>query len=174
MTRVRIVAAVAALLTALAVQSAVIAPLAMTAPISLPALLVAAVALSDGPGVGIAFGFTTGLVADLGSTHPVGVFALTWMVVGIVCGLAADKTSVRSDAIIAAGVCAAAAGAATGLFAVLNVGGASLGLAVGGLLPSLLGDVALALVLVPLVRGALRADTLRAPRETIVLLGVDS
>jgi rod shape-determining protein MreD len=174
MTRVRVAAAIAALLTALALQSGVIAPLAMAVPISLPAVLVAAIALSDGPGAGIAFGFGAGLIADLGSSHPAGVLALTWMVIGIVCGLGADKASVRADALIAAGVCAVGAAVSTALLAVLGSDGASWGSAVRGCVPSALGDLALALVVVPLVRRFLRADALRAPREPGVLLGADS
>lgn len=173
MTRVRIAAAIAALLTCLALQAGVIAPLVLSVPISLPALLVAAVALSDGPGAGIAFGFAAGLVADLGSDHPAGVFALTWMGIGMVCGLAADKTSVRVDALIASGVAAVGAMVATGLLALVHSSGASIGLAVRDLVPTALGDLVIAIVLVPLVRRALRADALRAPRETVVLLGVD-
>ena len=56
-----------------------VGPLTVPVPVSLPALLVAAVALVDGPGVGMAFGFAAGLLADLGSEHPAGVLALCWM-----------------------------------------------------------------------------------------------
>lgn len=174
MTRVRIVAGIAAVLSALALQAGVVAPLVLPVPISLPALLVAAVALSDGPGAGIAFGFCAGLIADLGSTHPAGVYALTWMAIGIVCGLAADKASVRADALIAAGVCAVGAAASTGLLAVLSADGASFGSAAREFVPSAIGDLLLALVLIPLVRRFLRADALRAPRQHVVLLGIDS
>jgi len=174
MTRIRIAAAIAAVLTCLALQSGVLAPLAISAAISLPAVLVAAVALSDGPGAGIALGFAAGLIADLGSTHPAGVLALTWMGIGMVCGLAADRKSVRADAVIAATLCAVAASLATMLLTLLNADGASLTLAASQFLPTILGDGVLALVLVPLVRRALRADVLRAPRGPVVLLGVDS
>jgi len=173
-TRVRIAAAIAALLSCLAVQAAVIAPLSTSAAVSLPALLVAAVALSDGPGTGIAFGFAAGLVADLGSNHPAGVFALTWMGVGMLCGLAADKTSVRTDAVIATALCAVAASMGTALLTLLKADGATLGLVFREFLPTALGDGLLAIVLVPLVRRALRAELLRAPRVPVVLLGMDS
>jgi cell shape-determining protein MreD len=174
MTRVRLAAGLAALLTCLALQAGVIAPLVMSVPISLPALLVAAVALCDGPGAGIGFGFAAGLIADLGSTHPAGIFALTWMGIGMVCGLAASKTSLRTDILIAGAVCAVGAAAATGLLTIVGADGATAGLAIRDLAPALFGDVVVAIVLVPLVRRVLRADVLRAPREPAVLLGLDS
>jgi rod shape-determining protein MreD len=174
MTRVRIAAGIAGLLTALAVQAGVIAPLSLSIPISLPALLVATVALSDGPGAGIALGFGAGLIADLGSSHPAGVFALTWMAIGIVCGLASGKSSMRSHALLAAIVCAVGAAASTGLLTLVNADGASVGEAVRDFLPTFIGDGLIALVLIPLVHRFLRADALRAPRPPAVLLGVDS
>jgi rod shape-determining protein MreD len=174
MTRVRIAAAVASLLTALALQAGVVAPLSLSIPISLPALLVAAVALSDGPGAGIAFGFGAGLIADLGSSHPAGVFALTWMAIGIVCGLASSKSSMRSHALVAAGVCAVGAAASAGLLTLLNADSASISEAFRDFVPTFVGDGLIALVLIPLVHRFLRADALRAPREPVVLLGVDS
>ncbi len=61
MTRIRALAALAAIITALLLQATLVAPLTMPVPISLPALVVAAVALSDGPGAGLSFGFATGL-----------------------------------------------------------------------------------------------------------------
>jgi hypothetical protein len=67
----------AALLTALLLQATLVGPLAMSVPVSLPAVLVAAVALVDGPATGMSFGFTVGLFADLGSSHPAGVLALS-------------------------------------------------------------------------------------------------
>ena len=69
-TRARVAAAFAALLTALLLQATLVGPLTLPLPVSLPALLVAAIALVDGPGAGLAFGFATGLIADLGSEHP--------------------------------------------------------------------------------------------------------
>ena len=174
MTRVRLAAGIAALLTALALQAGVIAPLVLPLPVSLPAVLVAAIALSDGPGAGIAFGFCAGLIADLGSTHPAGVYALAWMTIGMLCGLAADKTSVRADALIAAAVCTVGATATTIVLTVLSKDGASFHDVAGQFIPTAIGDLVLALILVPIVRRFLRADVLRAPREPVILLGVDS
>ncbi len=174
MTRVRIAAAAAALLSALAIQASVVSAVTLAVPVSLPAVLVAAVALSDGAGAGISYGFAAGLIADLGSTHPAGVLALCWMGIGMLCGLAADRTSVRRDVLIATGVCTAGAVLATALLALLGSDGASLGAALRYAAPTFLGDGALALVLVPLVRVVLRSDALHAPRDQPLLLGVNS
>jgi rod shape-determining protein MreD len=163
-TRLRAIAALAAIITALLVQATVVAPLTVPVPVSLPALVVAAVALVDGPGTGLTLGFAMGLVADLSSVHPAGVLALAWLVVGIVCGLGADGTSVRLDAAIAAGVCAVVGAGTTVALAVLGSSGASLGDAAHQFIPTLLGDALLGLVVVPLVRHALASPTLRALR----------
>ncbi|MCW2497395.1 rod shape-determining protein MreD [Jatrophihabitans sp.] len=174
MTLARVAAGMAALLTSLAVQAGVVSVVTLPVPVSLPAVLVAAVALSDGAGTGMAYGFAAGLITDLGSTHPAGVLALCWMAVGLICGLAADRHSVRRDALLAAVICALGAAAATVVLAVLGRSGASFGDAVRYLVPTLIGDAVLALVLVPVVRVFLRSDALAAPRPPAVLLGVDS
>lgn len=162
MNRLRITAALAAIITALLLQATLVAPLTLPVPVSLPALLVAAVALSDGPGAGLSFGFATGLVADLASAHPAGVLALSWLVVGLVCGLAADGTSVRLDAAIAAGVCTAVSVGTALLLLVTHSAGATLGQTVHDVVPTLLGNALLALVVVPFVGRALRNPSLRA------------
>jgi len=164
MTRVRALAALAALITALLLQATLVAPLTMPVPISLPALVVAAVALSDGPGTGLSFGFASGLVADLASNHPAGVLALSWLVVGVLCGLGADGTSVRLDAAIAAGVCTAVSVVTALLLLATNSAGATAAQAVHDIVPTLLGSALLALVVVPLVRRCLRNPALRALR----------
>ena len=164
MTRVRAAAALAAIITALLLQATLVAPLAVPVPVSLPALVVAAVALVDGPGTGLSFGFAMGLVADLASAHPAGVLALSWLVVGLVCGLGADGTSVRLDAAIAAGVCSVVTAGTTVVLAVLDSSGASVWDAVHYFVPTVLGDALLALALVPLVRRMLTTPTLRALR----------
>ena len=173
MTRVRVAAAIAAILTALTLQSGVLSAVTMSVPVSLPAVLVAAVALREGAGTGIAFGFSTGLVADLGSNHPAGVFALTWMGIGLLCGLGADRTSVRRDAVIASGVSTCAAVAATLLLVLIGSDGATLAGALHTAAPCLLGDLVLAVILVPVVRRFLRVDAMRAPAPPPVLLGVE-
>lgn len=165
MNRIRIIAALAAIITALLLQATLVAPLTMPVPISLPALVVAAIALSDGPGAGLSFGFAAGLLADLASAHPAGVLALSWLIVGVVCGLGADGTSARLDAAIAAGVCSAASVGTAALLLVTHSAGATLGQAVHDVVPTLLGNALLALPLVPLVRRALRNPSLRALRS---------
>lgn len=160
----RMIAALAALITASLLQGTLVAPLTMPVPVpvSLAAVLVAAVALSDGPAAGMSFGFTAGLVADLGSRHPAGVLALSWLGLGVICGLARDRRTVRGDAAVAAVFCALASVFATLLLAVVHAGGASAELAVRGAVPAGLGDALLALGVIPLVRDFLRSDALRA------------
>lgn len=165
MTRLRAIAALAAIITALLLQATLVAPLTMPVPISLPALVVAAVALVDGPGTGLSFGFAAGLLADLASSaHPAGVLALSWLAVGVLCGLGADGTSVRLDAAIAAGVCTAISLGTSVLLLVTHSAGATLAQAMHDVVPALLGNALLALVVVPLVRRALRNPSLRALR----------
>ncbi|HEY8826442.1 MAG TPA: hypothetical protein VIM17_01610 [Jatrophihabitantaceae bacterium] len=174
MTRGRFAAALAALLTALLLQGTLVGPLAMSVPVSLPAVLVAAVALVDGPATGMSFGFTVGLFADLGSSHPAGVLALSWLGLGVVCGLAGDRHTVRGDAAVAAVFCTLAAVFATGLLAVVHAGGATAWLAVRGAVPAGLGDALLALAVIPTVRGLLGTDRLRARRALVGELGLGS
>jgi cell shape-determining protein MreD len=162
-TRTRIAAALAALLSALALQACVVSAIAIPVPVSLPAVLVAAVGLSQGAGCGIAFGFSAGLVADLGSAHPAGVLALCWMGIGLLCGLAADRRSLRRDIGIATLSCAMAASLASAILSLLGSEGASAADVVRYLVPTTIGDGFLALLLVPLVRLAFRSDVLRAP-----------
>lgn len=170
MTRARVAAAVAVIVTGLLLQATLIAPWTLPIPISLPAVLVAAVALVDGPGPGMAFGFAAGLIADLGSTHPAGVLALSWLGVGLICGLAADRCTVRRDAATAATVCALASGVTGLLLTLVNSGGASVANAFGYLIPTGLGDALLALAVVPVTRAFLRTDSLRAPHPVLTEL----
>jgi rod shape-determining protein MreD len=171
MNWLRPVAALAAILTAMLLQAAVIAPAATAATVSLPAVLVAAVAVTDGAAAGLTLGFVTGLLADLASTHPAGVLALVWMLLGAVCGLAAPGRRVRADVITVSGCCVIAAAAATLLLSVVHGAGASAGAAAHALWPDLIGDVLLAVIVVPLVHVALRGETLRATHPTMPALG---
>src|ERR1700709_2482824 len=104
MTRGRVAVAAAGIVTALLLQAAVVGPVVSPYAVSLPLVLVAAVGLVDGPATGLGFGFAAGLVADLGSAHPAGVFALVWMGVGLLCGLVADRQSLRRDAVTPRGL----------------------------------------------------------------------
>lgn len=173
MTRARIAAAAAAILTALLLQATVIGPAAAPWPVSLPAVLVAMVALVDGPAAGISLGFAAGLLADLGSRHPAGVLALCWLGVGLVCGTLAARHSVRRDAAVAGLVCGVAAAVAGLLLVLVHRGGTASGV-LGEILPATAVDLALAFVLVPFVRRMLRSETLqpaRALRPELVLGG---
>jgi cell shape-determining protein MreD len=164
MTGPRAAAAIAALFTALTLQASVVSAVAIPVPLSLPAVLVAAIGLSQGAGTGIAFGFSAGLVADLGSSHPAGVLALCWMGIGLLCGLAGDHRSLRRDISIATVICTAAASVATAGLVLLGADGATLANVVRYIVPTAIGDGVLALLLVPLVRLALRSDVLQVPR----------
>jgi hypothetical protein len=163
----RFIAALTAMITALLLQGTLVAPLAVTVPLSLPAVLVAAAALVEGPTTGMALGFSVGLVADLGSSHPAGVLALSWLGLGLVCGLAGDRRTLLGDVVIAS-VCCTVATLFTGLLlAVVHAGGATVWEALRGTLPAGVGDALLALAVIPLVRTFLRTETLRARRALV-------
>lgn len=171
MTRARVAAAMAGILTALLLQATLVAPVSAPFAVSLPAVLVAAVALVDGPATGMSFGFAAGLVADLGSRHPAGVLALSWLGVGLLCGTLADRRSLRRDALTAGVVCGLASSAATLLLALVHAGG-TVWDAVRDVVPAGIGDALLALVLVGLVRRMLHTDSLRAPHSVLTELAM--
>lgn len=162
MRYLRTVAALAAILTVSVLQAALVAPVAMSLPVSLPAVLVAAVALVDGAAAGMAFGFTAGLVADLGSSHPAGVLALVWTCLGVVCGMASTRRSVREDVLTAATGAALAGAGATVLLALVHSGGVSGWSAIRDVVPCWLVAGAFACAVVPLTRSVLNNPALRA------------
>jgi rod shape-determining protein MreD len=170
--RSRLLAAIAGIVTVLVLQATLVGPVFTPYPVSLPAVLVAAVAFVDGPATGVSLGFATGLVADLGSTHPAGVLALCWLGVGLLAGAVADRRSVGRDALSAGLICGAATVAATLLLALVH-SGATVWDAVRYALPAGLGDIVLALALVPLTRAMLHTHSLRAPHPVhpYVLIG---
>ncbi|WP_375490794.1 hypothetical protein [uncultured Jatrophihabitans sp.] len=172
MRRARVALAAAAVLTAALLQATVVGPATVSWSVNLSVVLVAAVALVDGPATGMSFGFTAGLFADLGSHHPAGVLALCWLGVGLLCGRISDRRTVRRDACVIGVVGALAAAATTVLLALLHDGG-SVTAAITGLLPAAIGDAALALLVVPLVRRALRAESLRAAHPVYTDLAGD-
>src|SRR5579875_1043228 len=163
MTPARIAAAAAAIGTALLLQATLIAPAAGDVPISLPAVLVACVALVNGPATGISLGFAAGLVADLGSSHPAGILALCWLLVGLVSGTFADRHRLLRDAAACALICTAAGLLGTGLLALTHAG-TTAGAALADLVPCAVGDLLIAVVLLPVVRRMLSTDRLRPPR----------
>lgn len=163
MTRARALAAFAAIATALLLQATVVGPVTLPVAVSLPAVLVATVALVDGPGTGLSIGFVAGLLADLGSNHPAGVLALCWMGLGLGCGVLSAHRSVRSDAAVAALACTVASVLTALLFAATRSASGPLSDAFVHAVPVALGDAVLALALTPLVRAMLRNDSLRPP-----------
>ncbi|WP_375501726.1 hypothetical protein [uncultured Jatrophihabitans sp.] len=162
MTRGRVAVAVAGILTALLLQAGIVGPVVAPYAVSLPLVLVATVGLVDGPATGLGFGFTAGLVADLGSAHPAGVFALVWMGVGLLCGLVADRHSLRRDAVTAGVVSGVGSSVATLVLALVSSRAAAFD-AVRDLVPSAIGDVVLAFAVLALVRRMLHTDVLRKP-----------
>lgn len=111
MTPARFLLGAASVLTALLLQTTVLArlPLPGAAP-DLLLVLVVAFALVEGPGSGMATGFVTGLLADLGSDHELGRLALAYVVVGYLAGTATgepDRSVLQPFAVVA--VCATAA-----------------------------------------------------------------
>jgi rod shape-determining protein MreD len=172
MSLLRAVAAIAAMITAFLIQATVIDPFTVTVAVSLPAVVVAAVALVDGPAAGMSFGFTAGLLADLGSTHPAGVLALTWTGLGVLCGVAAQRRSVRGDAGVAAVCCALAAVFAGLVLGVVHGDGAVVWQAIRDGVPAGVGDLMLAVLVVPVVRAFLRSEALRARHPAFTELNV--
>jgi rod shape-determining protein MreD len=168
MTPRRLLAGIAAILTALILQATLIAPLTIPVPVSLPAVLVAAVALASGPSTGIAFGFTAGLFADLGSEHPAGVLALGWLGVGVLCGVLGGRISRLRETAPACGiVCGLTSGVVSLLLTALGSSGATVWLSARDTVPAALGDGLLALWVVPAVRVMLRTEALRAQRAIL-------
>ena len=170
MTRSRVAAGAAVIVTSLLLQATLIGPLTMPAAVSLPAVVVAAVALVDGPATGMSFGFSMGLIADLGSSHPAGILALTWLGLGVLCGKAVDRRSVLGDAVTAALLCAAASVVAEVLLAIVHASGANVGHALLYALAAALGDFVLALAVVPIARRLLYSERLQAPHPVITEL----
>lgn len=172
MTRARVAAAAAAIVTALLLQATLVGPVCAPLAVSLPGVIVAAVALVDGPATGMSFGFTLGLAADLGSRHPAGVLALCWLGLGLAAGTVADRYRLRRDAVMT-GLLAGGAGVLAGLLLVMvHRGGTLADLAVHA--PATVAvDIVLAFPLVALARRMLRTDSLRArePARPELVLG---
>lgn len=166
MTRVRVSAALAGMLTVLLLQATLVVPLTAPAAVSLPAVLIAGVALLDGPAAGISLGFALGLIADLGSRHPAGILALTWLGLGLVAGQLAGRRSVRADALVGAALCTVAAIGTAVLLAVVHADGATVLAGVRTAIPVFLGDALLALAVFALLRKLLRAEALRPPHAS--------
>jgi rod shape-determining protein MreD len=159
----RLIAATAAILTVLVVQATVLTPITMPLAVSLPAVLVAAVGIEAGPSAGMSIGFTAGLLADLDSRHPAGVLALVWLVLGVGCGLLANSRRRRTVTVLIVAVVAATIGTLTTIVLdVLHAPSGSVAPAFAHAFPSALGDLILALLVVPAVRVVVRALASRA------------
>lgn len=164
MTPRRIAAAIAAVLTALVLQATFVGPITAPLPVSLPAILVASIALVSGPGTGISIGFATGLLADLGSEHPVGLLALAWLGIGIAAGLLGRQLHGLREGAITAGILAAIASAFTGLvLLVVHHADATLWQVLWHSVPTAIVDVIIAFAVLPIVRAMLRTQALRRP-----------
>jgi cell shape-determining protein MreD len=166
MTPLRATAAAAAILTALLLQGALVAPVFAPLVVSLPAVMIAAVALHDGASTGMCFGFATGLLADLGSAHPAGLLALAWLGVGIGCGLAADpRRGGFARALLSGAACGAATAATSLVMMVVRSPRAGVGWSWAAELGGAAAlDVALALAVVPVVGAFLNSAALNARR----------
>jgi rod shape-determining protein MreD len=164
MTARRVMACIAAIATVSILQAMLIAPWTAPLAVSLPAVFVAAVGIEAGASAGLAVGFTAGLLADLGSRHPAGILALTWLLLGVFCGLLANSRRRRLTSALLVAVTAGLASfvvvVVLGLFGTpSNSLAGDLGLAA----PTVLGDAVLALVVVAPLRAALRALRVRLP-----------
>ena len=164
MTASRLGAAVAAAVTAVLLQGALIGPLTAPWPVSLPAVVVASTALRAGPATGMVFGFGLGLVADLAGEHRVGALALAWLLLGVAAGSLGELVCAVGPthrlrwlkrAVAVGLLCGAATLLALALGTTLDARAA---LAV---VPAAAVDAGLALIVLPLVTGALRSPALR-------------
>jgi rod shape-determining protein MreD len=157
----RVLAAIAAVLTLLPLQHSVIdrLPLPGTAPDVL-GVLVIAVALARGPGVGMVMGFCTGLLADAAppADHTLGRLALAYCVAGYLAGLLADEAerSAFAPMVVVALISAFVIGTYAALGALLGDVRVTAS-AFGHALPSsVLYDVVLTPFVVPLVAAVAR------------------
>ena len=177
MTRARVAAALAALITAQLLQATLVAPVTLPVPVSLSAVLVAAIALTSGPGTAMAFGFAAGLLADLASRHPAGVLALCWLGVGLLAGRFADpyadgpdlaglavrRRGVRLEIAVAAVSASLAGLAATVVLLITGSDGTTSAGLFAHTAAALLGNLVIAAAVVPLVRFVTRSRVLRRP-----------
>jgi hypothetical protein len=164
MTVSRVCAAVAAAITALLLQGALIGPSTAPWPVSLPAVIVAATALRAGPATGVVFGFGLGLVADLAGEHRVGALALAWLLLGVAIGSLGELVCAFGPthrlrrlkrAVAVGGLCGAATLLAQALGSTLDARAAL------AILPAAAIDAGLAVLVLPLVTRALRSPVLR-------------
>ncbi len=160
MTPLRLLLGAVAVVTALVLQTALVARLPLPgSPPDVVLLVVVAFALAEGPLSGMVTGFVAGTCADLLSDHAVGRLALAYVVVGHLTGLGAGERSAWRPFL--------AAGAGTALALLVY---AAEGLLLGdtritgdALLRGLASQVTYAVVLVPFV----------VPLVALLVRGVD-
>ena len=191
MTVARWAAGLAALTTAMLLQATLVGPLLFPLPASLPLVVIASIALLTGPSTGITLGFAGGLLADLGSAHPVGVLALTWLAVGTSAGVVGGMVTMlpgagasarrqgrsrsrgrsrrrsasrtREQALFVGLLAGAGAIGTALLLTLINSGTEQLGTALVQSVPAAVLDAILACAVIPVVAAALRSRSLRAP-----------
>jgi rod shape-determining protein MreD len=157
----RAIAAIAAILTLLPLQYAVIErlPLPGTAPDVL-VVLVVAVALARGPSAGLVMGFCTGLVADLAppADHTMGRLALAYCLAGYLAGLLAEEAerSAFAPMAIVAGIAIFVIGTYAAVGALLGDVRVTSSAVARALESSVPYDVVLTPFVVPLVAAAAR------------------
>jgi rod shape-determining protein MreD len=161
-----------ALFVAIIVQLVVIGPLRL--PLGRPDLvlvLLACIALVEGPAAGAVLGFGAGLVGDLLSLHVLGQLALVFCLVGYLVGLLAPEA--EGSVGLSLAVIAAAAAAATIGYAATSAILGDPALSPRSVMPHAAGSAGYALLvapfLYPLVAATLRrADGRRADgRRTV-------
>ena len=158
----------------LVVQATVLSPLTAPLAVSLPAVLVAAVGIEAGPSAGMSIGFSAGLLADLGLAASgrrarARLAAAGHRLRAARRSRAAARSVDRRRRRSAAGVTGLVTGVA---LALLDAPSSPLGPVAALALPSALGDLVLAVlvvppvrVLAPLVGGAGHARSGRSPRR---------
>ncbi len=164
MTALQVLTRGIALATAVVLQPTVVAFLGL--PFGRPELVVvvlAVIALVDGPGPGMVCGFVCGLVGDLSSDHLVGRQTLVLTLVGYLVGLRAEDE--ERSALLGLAVVAAAVLGAVGLDAGLAFVLGDSRLTSRVLLTSTAAAVAYSLLVTPFVLPPLRALLLRADPE---------
>lgn len=120
----RLAVVVLSLVTALALQTSVLARISfLGAKPDLVLVVVVCFALSDGPAVGMGAGFGAGLLLDLLGTHTVGVLALVLCVVGYAGGVIRsyfDRLATFTPMLVVGGLTAVAIVAYAGVSALLG------------------------------------------------------
>ena len=157
--------AVKAVLAGLLVVAAVVLQTALIARVQLPygrpdlvLVVVVAIALVGGAGMGMSAGFAAGLLVDLLSDYPAGMLALVLCLAGFGCGLgrAAAKRGVLVPLLV---VAAAAVGTRLGYAALLAIVGSprlDWRVALAALPGSVTYDLVLAVFVVPVVAAMYR------------------